>query len=121
MIKSPTYVVSAINDHIVLWDAAYKTVGLVSGPVRFVLGSGGHIAGIVSPPGPKAWHMVMETDELPHTAADWHAKSTRKQGSWWEDWAVWSDATSGDMQDPPRMGSEKHPVLGDGPGDYVRS
>ena len=56
VIKSPTYVVSAINDHIVLWESAYKTVGLVSGPVRFVLGSGGHIAGIVSPPGPKAWH-----------------------------------------------------------------
>ena len=64
-IKAPTYVVSAINDHIVPWEAAYKTVGLVSGPVRFVLGSGGHIAGIVSPPGPKAWHLVTETDERP--------------------------------------------------------
>ena len=58
VIKSPTYVVSAINDHIVPWESAYKSVGLVSGPVRFVLGSGGHIAGIVRPPGPKAWHMV---------------------------------------------------------------
>src|SRR6478752_2917577 len=65
VIKSPTYVVSAINDHIVLWESAYKTVNLVSGPVRFVLGSGGHIAGIVSPPGPKAWHMIADGDELP--------------------------------------------------------
>jgi hypothetical protein len=25
------------------------------------------------------------------------------------------------MQDPPGMGSERYPVLGDGPGTYVRS
>ena len=72
VIKTPTYVVSAINDHIVPWESAYKTVGLVSGPVRFVLGSGGHIAGIVSPPGPKAWHQVSDSDaELPSTGAEW--------------------------------------------------
>ncbi len=119
VIKAPTYVVSAINDHIVLWESAYKTVGLVSGPVRFVLGSGGHIAGIVSPPGPKAWHLVMDTNELPDTAAAWQAASTKVAGSWWEDWAVWSTATAGDLVKPPRMGSRTYPVLGDGPGDYV--
>ena len=80
VIKSPTYVVSAINDHIVPWESAYKTVGLVSGPVRFVLGSGGHIAGIVSPPGPKAWHMVADGDELPATGAEWHAAAERRSG-----------------------------------------
>jgi len=25
------------------------------------------------------------------------------------------------MQDPPGMGSAQHPVLGDGPGTYVRT
>ena len=119
VIKSPTYVVSAINDHIVLWESAYKTVNLVSGPVRFVLGSGGHIAGIVSPPGPKAWHMIADGDELPDTAAEWHQTAVRKQGSWWEDWAVWSSETAGDMVKPPKMGSRKHRVLGDAPGEYV--
>jgi polyhydroxyalkanoate synthase len=122
VIKSPTYVVSAINDHIVPWESAYKTVGLVSGPVRFVLGSGGHIAGIVSPPGPKAWHLIAETDAtLPPTAAMWRGGAQRQSGSWWEDWARWSDANSGPMVAPPKVGSEKYPVLGDGPGEYVRS
>jgi len=119
VIKSPTYVVSAINDHIVLWESAYKTVNLVSGPVRFVLGSGGHIAGIVSPPGPKAWHMIADGDDLPDTATEWHQTAVRKQGSWWEDWAVWSSETAGDMVKPPKMGSRKHRVLGDAPGEYV--
>ncbi len=121
VIKSPTYVVSAINDHIVLWESAYKTVNLVSGPVRFILGSGGHIAGIVSPPGPKVWYQVAAGDEkLPPTGAQWREAAERKSGTWWDDWARWSDANSGPMIDPPPMGSQKYPVLGVGPGTYVK-
>jgi polyhydroxyalkanoate synthase len=118
-IKSPTYVVSAINDHIVPWEASYKTTGLVSGPVRFVLSSGGHIAGIVNPPGPKAWYQVAEGDKAPPSAAAWRTGAERRSGSWWEDWARWSDEHSGPLHDPPAMGSTSHPVLGDGPGTYV--
>ena len=120
VIKSPTYVVSAINDHIVPWESAYKTVGLVSGPVRFVLGSGGHIAGIVSPPGPKAWHLVSDSEALPPTGAEWRRTAERRPGTWWEDWANWSDGNSGPLQDPPRLGSGTYPVIGEGPGDYVK-
>jgi polyhydroxyalkanoate synthase subunit PhaC len=118
-IKAPTYVVSAINDHIVPWESSYKTTGLVSGPVRFVLSSGGHIAGIVNPPGPKAWYQVAEGEQAPPSAAAWRSGAERRSGSWWEDWARWSDEHSGPLQDPPAMGSQAHPVLGDGPGTYV--
>ena len=31
------------------------------------------------------------------------------------------NATAGPLQAPPRTGSEEHPVLGDGPGSYVRT
>jgi polyhydroxyalkanoate synthase len=121
-IKAPTYLVSAINDHIVPWESSYKTTGLVSGPVRFVLSSGGHIAGIVNPPSPKAWYEVAPTDDaLPVTPSAWRAAAERRSGSWWDDWAAWSHEHSGPMQDPPGMGSERYPVLGDGPGTYVRS
>ena len=107
VIKSPTYVVSAINDHIVPWESAYKTVGLVSGPVRFVLGSGGHIAGIVSPPGPKAWHMV-GAENVP-SAKEWRAGAERHAGSWWEDWATWSAEHSGPMVEPAAHGQRRPP------------
>ncbi|HEY0812299.1 MAG TPA: alpha/beta fold hydrolase [Pseudonocardia sp.] len=117
VIKSPTYIVSAINDHIVPWPSAYKSVNLVNGPARFVLGSGGHIAGIVAPPGPKVWHMV--GPENAASAKEWEAAAERHSGSWWEDWANWSAENSGPMVDPPRVGSDAHPVLGDGPGTYV--
>jgi polyhydroxyalkanoate synthase len=48
----------AINDHIVPWRSAYKANGLMGGEVRFVLSGGGHIAGIVNPPGPKGWFLA---------------------------------------------------------------
>ena len=113
--------VSAINDHIVPWESAYKTVDLVSGPVRFVLGSGGHIAGIVSPPGPKAWHQVDTTGGDPPAGGRGMARAApaRSQRFVVGGLGGWSAETSGPLRKPPRMGSRKHPVLGDGPGEYV--
>jgi polyhydroxyalkanoate synthase len=63
--------------------------------------------------------MVSESDSLPATGAEWNGSAERRKGTWWEDWAVWSANSSGPLQDPPRMGSEKYPVLGAGPGGYV--
>ena len=121
-IKTPAYVVSAVNDHIVPWESAYKTVGLLSGPIRFVLGNGGHIAGIVSPPSPKAWYLVGPEDtEMPSTGRAWRESAARRGGSWWEDWAAWSGANSGPLAPPPPMGSDTHPALEPAPGRYVRT
>jgi polyhydroxyalkanoate synthase len=121
-VKSDVYIVSAENDHIVPWTSAYASTGLVSGPCRFVLSSGGHIAGIVNPPGRKGWYMTADDlagDELPATPEEWRAAATRHSGSWWEDWAKWSSEHSGELIDPPSMGSRKYRVLGDAPGGYV--
>ncbi len=120
-IKSPTYLVSAINDHIVPWESAFKTTSLVSGPVRFVLSSGGHIAGIVNPPSPKAWYLAHDEEAAAGSAETWRETAQRKAGTWWDDWARWSTEIAGDMIDPPPMGNDEHPVLGDAPGLYVFS
>ena len=117
-IKQDLYIVAAINDHIVPWTSSYMTIGHVPAPVRFVLSSGGHIAGIVNPPGPKAWYMTAETN--PPTAQEWHQAATRHAGSWWEDWISWAAERAGPMVDPPPVGKRKYPVLGDGPGEYAR-
>jgi poly[(R)-3-hydroxyalkanoate] polymerase subunit PhaC len=116
-IKSDTYIVSAINDHIVPWQASYKTTGLLGGNVRYVLSNGGHIAGIVNPPGPKAWHEVARHNRP--TPAQWRDVAEQRGGSWWEDWAEWSRKRAGDLRKPPPMGTHHHQVLGDAPGDYV--
>jgi len=116
-IKNDTYVVSAENDHIVPWTASYKTTGLLGGHVRYLLSNGGHIAGIVNPPGPKAWHEVSQDD---HTSAEqWRAGAKVIKGSWWEDWADWAGQRAGGMVKPPKMGSRRYPVQGDAPGQYI--
>lgn len=112
------YVVAAINDHIVPWTSSYATLRHVRSDARFVLSSGGHIAGIVNPPSAKAWY---ETGaHQPDDPQQWRAAGERHAGSWWEDWARWGAERAGPLVEPPPIGSEKHPVLGDGPGDYVR-
>jgi len=113
------YIVAAINDHIVPWTSSYATIQHVSGNTRFVLSSGGHIAGIVNPPGPKAWY---QTADRNHATPDaWRAAAQRHQGSWWEDWAKWGAKRAGPKVKPPRIGSSRHPVIGEGPGEYVRT
>ena len=117
-VKSDTYIVGAVNDHIVPWTTSYKATHLLAGHVRYVLTSGGHVAGIVNPPGPKAWYMAGE--DYPPSAQAWQAAAERRNGSWWEDWAEWADSRAGDLVKPPKMGSRRYPARGDAPGQYVR-
>jgi polyhydroxyalkanoate synthase len=116
-VKTDAYVVGAVNDHIVPWTTSYMATRLLGGQVRYVLTSGGHIAGIVNPPGPKAWHIAGE--EYPPTAEAWRATAERKDGSWWEDWSGWVETRAGELVKPPKMGSRRYPPLGDAPGQYV--
>jgi polyhydroxyalkanoate synthase subunit PhaC len=116
-VKNDTYVVGAINDHIVPWHGSYKTGGLMGGKVRYVLSSGGHIAGIVNPPGPKAWYEAADfTGADPET---WRQAASKHKGSWWEDWTVWADERAGALVKPPAMGNKKYPAISDAPGEYV--
>jgi polyhydroxyalkanoate synthase len=117
-IKNDVYVVGAINDHIVPWPASYKTTGLMGGNVRYVLTSGGHIAGIVNPPGPKPWYEAAKPPN-PATAQQWREQAEHHSGSWWEDWARWAGRRAGRRTDPPPMGSERYPALADAPGSYI--
>jgi polyhydroxyalkanoate synthase len=118
-IKQPAYIVGAENDHIVLWRSAYASTGLLSGPVRYVLSSGGHIAGIVNPPSPKGRYLV--ADSHPSGPSEWREIAVKHPGSWWEDWAGWSTAHAGGLIDPPPIGSDNYPVLYDGPGEYINT
>jgi polyhydroxyalkanoate synthase len=118
-IKNDTYVVAAINDHIVPWEASYQATRLLGGDVRYVLSSGGHIAGIVNPPGPKARYEAAE--KYPPSPEKWRSSASETAGSWWEDWARWSAKRAGPRRaTPPPMGSDRYPPVGDAPGNYVR-
>ena len=116
-VTNDVYVVGAINDHIVPWHSSYKTGALMGGHVRYVLSSGGHIAGIVNPPGPKGWFEAAE--DTGGDAEAWRAANSKHRGSWWEDWTAWSEPRAGALVEPPGLGSRRYPALADAPGEYV--
>ena len=114
-----TYVVAAINDHIVPWVSGYKTAQMFSGPNRFVLSTQGHIAGVVNPPSPKAQHWT--NDERPTDPEQWKDAAQMVDATWWIDWAQWIGTRAGDLVDSPWvLGAADYPPLEPAPGDYVR-
>ena len=108
-VKNDTYLVGAVNDHIVPWPSSYKATGLLGGSVRYVLSSGGHIAGIVNPPGPKAWYEVAQRN--PDDAARWREAADRHTGSWWQDGPSGAEERPGRFGQPPPRGGEGFPAL----------
>jgi polyhydroxyalkanoate synthase len=115
LVTQPLYVLGAQDDHIVPWRSAYRTTQVLRGRSRFVLTSGGHIAGMVNPPG-KARSRYWTQDATPADADVWLAGAEEREGSWWEDWSAWASRRSGRLVAPPRL-PEGDPA----PGRYVRS
>ena len=119
-IEIDTYVLSAVDDHIVPWISGYKTTQLLGGHNRFVLSTSGHIAGIVNPPSPKAKHWT--NDDLPPDPEDWKAGAQLRDETWWEDWARWIGERGGPKVAARKtLGSAGYPALEDAPGSYVRA
>ena len=115
-----TYILSAVDDHIVPWVAGYKTTQLLGGSKRFVLSTSGHIAGIVNPPGPKAKHWT--NDATPADPQEWKDNAELHDGTWWQDWTAWIDKQGGaSVAAPKRLGSKAHPPIEPAPGSYVRA
>lgn len=112
------YLVGAVNDHIVPWRANYRTTRLLHGDTRFVLTSGGHVAGIVNPPGPRAKMWVNE--QMPADPDEWLAGAHEIADTWWNDWVPWLQARSGEQVPPPSMGNAEYPPIVKAPGTYVR-
>jgi len=114
-----TYVVSAINDHIVPWFSGYKTAQIFGGSNRFVLSTAGHIAGVVNPPSPKAKYWT--NDERPADPLEWRRAATLFDSTWWQDWTEWIGERGGpEVSAPERLGSTDYPSLEAAPGSYVR-
>ena len=115
-----TYVLAAVDDHIVPWVSGYKTTQLFGGDNRFVLSTSGHIAGIVNPPNPKAKHWT--NDDNPADPQEWKDGAELQDGTWWADWTGWIATQGGPKVAAPRKpGSKDHPPIEAAPGSYVRA
>ena len=118
-VETPAYFISTKEDHIAPWKSTYAGTQLFSGPVRFVLGMSGHIAGIVNPPSAKKYG-YWSNDALPEDGDQWLAGAKSHEGSWWLDWKKWVQRHNGKKVPARVPGDGKLEVIEDAPGSYVR-
>jgi polyhydroxyalkanoate synthase len=117
-----SYVVAGLKDHIVAWEAAYRSARLLGGRKRFVLSTSGHIQALVNPPGPDSRSSYRLTDEPPAEAEEFFLQADVKPGSWWPDYSQWLAERSGELRPAPKaLGSRKHRATARAPGTYVRA
>ncbi len=120
-IKTPCYFISTEDDHIAPWASTYLGAQLMRGPVRFVLGKSGHIAGIVNHPAANKYGYYTGPARLKMAAEQWLDKAKAHDGSWWPDWQRWvgkfSDAKVAAAREPGAGGLQ---AIEDAPGSYVK-
>jgi polyhydroxyalkanoate synthase subunit PhaC len=118
-IDTPLYFLSTREDHIAPWRSTYAGTQLVSGPVRFVLGASGHVAGVVNPPSANKYG-YWTNENLSSGPDKWLTAATYHQGSWWNDWASWISSHGGDKVSSREPGCGKLEAIENAPGSYVK-
>ena len=117
-ITTPSYVLSTVEDHIALWRTTYETTQLFAGPVEFVLGASGHIAGVINPPARRKYG-YRTGSETPASSEEWLAAAQAHEGSWWPHWDRWLEAFGGDEVPARVPGAGGLAAIEDAPGSYV--
>ena len=123
-IRTPMFVVGTEWDHVAPWKSTHKIHFLSDAEVTYVLTTGGHNAGIVSPLTEQGRHYHVRTK--PADAAyvgpdEWLKGAQKVEGSWWPEWSKWLGDRSGPPCPPPKMGlpTADPAALDDAPGSYV--
>ncbi|MGQ3053597.1 MAG: class I poly(R)-hydroxyalkanoic acid synthase [Roseateles sp.] len=121
-IDAPVYIYGSREDHIVPWQAAYRSTQLLTGKKRFVMGASGHIAGVINPPAKgKRSHWIGKGATLPADAEAWLSNATEHPGSWWPDWSAWLASHAGPSKPAPKVpGNRKYKAIEPAPGRYVK-
>jgi polyhydroxyalkanoate synthase len=117
-VATPCYFLSSIDDHIAPWRACYAGTRHLGGPVEFVLGGSGHIAGIVNPPTRTKYGYRVNRSNPPDPN-QWLADAKQHAGSWWPHWSQWLGELGDEQVEARAVGTNKYPPLMDAPGSYV--
>ncbi len=113
-IKTPSYFLSAKDDHIAPWKATYKSARKVSGDTIFTLSGSGHVAGVINPPAKNKYGFWTSSD-LPKATDDWLMNATQQDGSWWPHWHTWLSKGETQIKAP----TPPSKTFGKAPGKYV--
>ena len=116
----PLYFQASREDHIAPMNSVYRSARAFSNAaVTLTLAGSGHIAGVVNPPSAhKYQHWT--NPALPATLGEWQAQAVEHPGSWWNHWAAWLHARSGDWI--PARDPKTGPLspIEPAPGSYVK-
>ncbi len=115
----PIYEIAAKEDHIAPARSVFLGAKLFGGPVEYVLGGAGHVAGIVNPPA-KGKYQYWLGGPIQGEFDDWCAAAKEVKGSWWPHWIEWYKRQSPETVPARQPGSDKLKPLCDAPGEYVR-
>lgn len=118
-IKVPSYILSTKEDHIAPWKSTFAATKLYSGPVKFVLASSGHIAGVINPPGANKYSYRTNSKKAA-TPDAWLEGAKEQPGSWWPDWDKWVNKYAGGEVAARTPGDGKLKAIEPAPGSYVR-
>ena len=116
----PLYFQASREDHIAPMNSVYRSARAFSGAdVTLTLAGSGHIAGVVNPPSANKYQH-WTNPALPATLGEWQARAVEHPGSWWNHWADWLHARSGDWipARDPKTGPLK--PIEPAPGSYVK-
>ncbi|MBV8683865.1 MAG: alpha/beta fold hydrolase [Caulobacteraceae bacterium] len=125
-IDVPVFVLACERDHIAPWRSACRARFDASPEITRVLTGGGHISGVISPPGTAEGYYRLRPAKAqggPADPAEWLEASPKQPGSWQPAWIDWLEARSAaEFVAPPSMGRADVGLtpLTPAPGLYVR-
>ncbi len=121
-VRVPIYELAAKEDHIAPAKSVFLGSRLFGGPIEYVLGGSGHIAGVINPPAPegkKDKYQFWTNKSRVETYEEWLEGALETAGSWWPHWAKWLSSHSGSMVSARTPGA-KLGAIEDAPGSFVR-
>ncbi len=114
-ISVPIFSVGTERDHVCPWRSVYKLGMLADTEVTFLLTSGGHNAGIVSPPGHphRSYRVATHREgELRMDPDSWQNATPVHTGSWWPCWQEWLAERSAPPAALPTLGAPRSRIPG---------
>ncbi len=118
-VTAPIYNLATLEDHIAPAKSVFLGSKSFGGPVKFVLGGSGHIAGVVNSPSKtkyQYWTGNGPRDDL----ETWAEHAEEHPGSWWPDWLVWIEQMGAELVPAREPGGGKLAPIEDAPGRYVK-
>jgi len=118
-ITLPTYFLGLADDHIAPWKSSYQSSFLTSGSVRFVLGEGNHMGGLLNLP-PRNKYAYLTNDDRGSNPEEWRDRAIRHKGPWLQDWLEWMIQFRGEALAAKHPHEDPSQRLEDAPGTFAK-